>query len=140
MENGERFYLDTSIWLDFFEDRDEPNFPKSMWAKELIKKIIMKENQIIFSDNNFLELTNLGYLESEIKELLSQLKSIIIFVESTEREIGKAKDLAQKRDIPKRDALHALIARDNNALLITLDNHFRKLTDIITPHNPKEFI
>ena len=69
-----------------------------------------------------------------------QLKSIVIFVESTEKEIGKAKDLAQKRDVPKRDALHALIARDNNAVLVTLDNHFRKLTDIITPHSPKEFI
>jgi len=35
-----RFYLDTSIWLGFFEERDEPNFPKGTWAKKLIKKII----------------------------------------------------------------------------------------------------
>ena len=100
MEDEKRYYLDTSIWLDFLEDRDEPNFPKSTLARELIEEIIKKEDKIIFSDNNFLELVNIGYLESEIEELLLQLKLIVTFVESTEREIGKAKDLAQKRDVP----------------------------------------
>lgn len=136
----EKFYFDTSIWLDFLENRDEPNFPKGMWAKKLIKKIIKEGNRILFSDNNFLELINNGYLEFEIEEFLSTLKPIIIPIEATEKEIGKAKDLAQKRDVPKRDALHALIARDNNSTLITLDNHFRKLTDITFPHSPKKFI
>ena len=136
----EKFYFDTSIWLDFLENRDEPNFSKGMWAKKLIKKIIKEGNRILFSDNNFLELINNGYLEFEIEEFLSTLKPIIIPIEATEKEIGKAKDLAQKRDVPKRDALHALIARDNNSTLITLDNHFRKLTDITFPHSPKKFI
>jgi len=69
-----------------------------------------------------------------------KFKLNIVFVESTGKEIGKAKDLAYKREIPKRDALHALIARDNEAILITLDRHFQKLSDIIKPHSPKEFI
>jgi len=136
----EKFYFDTSIWLDFLENRDEPNMPKGTWAKELIKKIIKENNKILFSDNNMLELINCGYLEFEIEELLNKLNSIIIYVETTEKEIGKAKDLSQKRDLPKKDALHALIARDNNSILITLDNHFKKLIDITFPHNPKEFI
>lgn len=134
------YYLDTSIWLDFFENRDEPNLPKGTWAKKLIEKIIKNESKILFSDNNLLELVNSGYQEFEIEELLSTLKPTIIFVEATEKEIGKSKDLAQKRDVPKRDALHALIARDNNAILITLDNHFRKLADIAKPHSSQEFI
>lgn len=135
-----RFYFDTSIWLDFLENRDEPNLPKGTWAKELIRKIIKNRDKILFSDDNMLELTNCHYLEFEIEEILQSLKSIIIGIESTEKEIGRAKDLAQKREVPKRDALHALIARDNHAILITLDNHFKKLTDIIQPHSPKEFI
>lgn len=72
--------------------------------------------------------------------MLQSLGPIIIFIESTEKEIGKAKDLAQKRDVPKRDALHALIARDNNTILITLDHHFKKLNDIAKLHGPQEFI
>ena len=135
-----RFYFDTSIWLDFLENRDEPEMPKGTWAKELIKKIVKEGNKILFSDNNMLELMNNNYLEFEIEEVLDKLIPIIIYIEATEKEIGKAKDLAQKRDLPKRDALHALIARDNNSILITLDNHFKKLVDITLPHSPKEFI
>lgn len=135
-----RFYFDTSIWLDFFENRDEPNFPKGTLAKELIDKIIRENWKIIFSDNNMLELINSGYLTFEAEELINQLRFLLIFVKSSEREIGKAKDLAAKRGIPRRDALHALIARDNNAILITYDNHFIKLNDIISFHNPREFI
>jgi len=92
----EKFYFDTSIWLDFLENRDEPNFSKGMWAKKLIKKIIKEGNRILFSDNNFLELINNGYLEFEIEEFLSTLKPIIIPIEATEKEIGKSKDLCQK--------------------------------------------
>ena len=72
--------------------------------------------------------------------MLQPIKPILIFVESTEKQIGKAKDLALKRDIPKRDALHSLIARDNKAILITLDKHFQKLLDIIKPKSPKELV
>ena len=136
----EYYYFDTSIWLDFFENRDEPNFPKSIWARKLIRKIIQEEGKIIFSDNNMIEFVENGYLEFEIEEKLNKFGDLVIHIDSTEKEIGKAKDLAQKRNVPKRDALHALIARDNNAILITIDNHFKKLTDIAIPHKPKDFI
>ena len=135
-----RYYFDTSTWLDFLEKRDEPNFPKGTWARKLIEKIIKENDKILFSDNNFFELIHLGYSKLDINNLLNSLKPVIICVESNEKEIGKAKDIALKRNIPKRDALHALIARDNNAILITLDNHFKRLIDIIKPHSPKEFI
>lgn len=134
------YYLDTSVQLDFLENRNEPGIPKGEWAKKLIKIIIEEEDKIIVSDNNLLELANLGYTEFDIDGLLMKFKLNIVFVESTGKEIGKAKDLAYKREIPKRDALHALIARDNEAILITLDRHFQKLSDIIKPHSPKEFI
>ena len=46
----EKFYFDASIWLDFFEERDEPNFPKSQWANNLLNKIIRTDGRIIVSD------------------------------------------------------------------------------------------
>ena len=61
-----KYYFDTSIWLDFFEKRDEPNFPKGTWAKELINKIIKEDDKILFSDNNLLELINIGYVTSSV--------------------------------------------------------------------------
>ena len=72
--------------------------------------------------------------------MFKSLKLILIFVESTEKQIGKAKDLSLKRNIPKRDALHALIARDNNAILVTLDKHFQQIRDIIEPKRPQDLI
>lgn len=134
------FYFDTSIWLDFFEDRDEPNLPKGEWVHKLLDKIIKNDDKIVYSDNNLLELYMNGYPSYEIHELLQPLKQILIFVESIERQIGKAKDISSKRNIPKRDVLHALIARDNNATLITLDKHFQKILDITIPKRPQDFI
>lgn len=134
------YYFDTSIWLDFFEGRDEPDIPKGTWARELVSKIIRESRKIIYSDLNISELEDAGYSLYEIEELFQPLKSILIFVESTEREVGKSRDLSLKRDIPKGDALHALIARDNNLVLITLDKHFQELLDITKPIRPQNII
>ena len=134
-----RFYFDTLIWLDFFEDRNEPNFPKSEWAKELVKKIKSREDEIIFSDINLIELVRVGYSEFEINDILNII-GVVVKVESTEKEIRKSKDLSFKRNIPKGDALHALIARDNHAILITFDNDFQKLLDIIRPHRTNDLL
>ena len=135
-----KYYFDTSIWLDFLEKRDEPNMPKSEWALKLVDNITNNNDTIILSDNNILELENIGYLRYEIEDLLSSLKYFIKYVESNSKQIGKAKDLSQKRNVPKRDALHALIARDNQAILVTLDSHFNELRDICRPYRTNELI
>ena len=136
----QKYYFDTSIWLDFFEDRDEPNFPKGAWAQALVTKIINRDDKIVYSDNNVYELSVIGYSAYELDQILEPLRPILIFVEATEKQVRKAKDLSLKRDIPKRDALHALIARDSKAILITLDKHFQKTSDIIKPKKPQDFI
>ena len=135
-----KYYLDTSIWLDFFENRNEPNLPKGDWAHKLLNKITENNDKAIYSDIVILELGVAGYQSHEIEKLFEKIKQILIFVESTEKQARKAKDLASKRDIPKGDALHALIARDNKATLVTLDNHFKKLLDITKPKRPQNII
>ena len=137
---AEKFYLDTSIWLDFFENRNEPNLPKGDWAYELLNKITKNHGKIIYSDLVILELGVVGYQPHQIEKLFEEIKPILLFVESTEKQSRKAKDLSIKRDVPKGDAMHALIARDNNATLITLDHHFKKLLDIIKTKRPQDFI
>jgi predicted nucleic acid-binding protein len=87
-----------------------------------------------------LELGVVDYQLHEIEKLFKKIKPILVFVESTEKQARKAKDLASKRGIPKGDALHALISRDNKTTLVTLDNHFKKLLDIIKPKKPQDII
>lgn len=135
-----KYYFDTSIWLDFFENRDEPNLPKGEWVNKLINKIIAEDNRIIYSDHIIVELGLAGYNSYEIENMFERMKQVLIFVESTEKQIGKAKDLSSKRNIPKGDALHALIARDSRAVLVTLDNHFKKIRDITGPKRPQDLI
>ena len=134
------FYFDTSIWIDFFENRNEPNLPKGDWATALLNKVVEVNAKIIYSDHVLNEMAEAGYSSIECDIMFSKLRSILIFVEATAKQMGKAKDLAIKRNIPKGDALHALIARDNKAILVTLDHHFKELQDIITPKKPQDLI
>ena len=125
--------------MDFFENRDEPNLPKGEWAHKLLNKIIKEDNKIVYSDLNLIELKTKGYSISEIRSMFNDLKKVLIFVISSDLQRGKSKDLSAKRNIPKGDALHALIARDNKAILVTLDHHFQKLLDITKPYKPQDF-
>ncbi len=137
---SKRYYFDTPIWLDFFENRDEPNLPKGEWANKLIDKIIAEDKRIIYSDAVKDELIDLGYSINEVEKLFEPLNRILIFVESTKKQFGKAKDLSAKRSVPLLDALHALVARDNKSLLVTRDAHFKKLTDITKYKKPEDII
>lgn len=134
------FYFDTSIWLDLFENRNEPNLPKGNWTKELIKNIIKNGDKIMVSEAIKNELLSMRYSKYDIENKFFSLKHIIKSVYSTKKQFGKARDLSKKRNVPLLDALHALIARDNHAILITLDQHFNILLDIIKPKKPQDFI
>jgi len=135
-----RYYLDTSIWRDFIEDRDDAHFRKTTLAFGLLSKIIQENNRIIVSDVIVLELMAADYSRQEIDTFLNPLRAVLTFVEATKRQLRRAKDLAEKRNIPKGDVLHALIARDEHAILVTYDRHFQELLDIVRPMTPRMLI
>ncbi len=58
---GRKFYFDTSIWLDFFEDRNEPNLPKGTFITKLIGKILENNDRIVYSEVVKNEMIELGY-------------------------------------------------------------------------------
>lgn len=45
-------------------------------------------------------------------------------------QLEEAERLALNLSIPMRDAMHAIVARDNCALMVTNDKHFEKLRGI----------
>lgn len=135
-----RYYLDTSIWLDFFENRNEPRLPKGDWAHQLLEWITANNGSVLYSDVVILELGSAGYHPHEIGPLFEKIRPILLLVTSTEKQLRRARDLSSKRGIPKGDALHALLARDHQATLVTLDHHFQKLLDITEPKRPQDII
>lgn len=136
----EKYYFDTSIWLDLFENRDEPNLPKGKLAISLLNKIIKEGGKIINSEIVKNEMIAIGYTKYEIEALFMQFKKIILWVYSNKKQFGKAKDLSKKRGVPIFDALHAIIARDSGAIMVTRDKHFEKLLDIANYKKPEEII
>jgi len=133
----EEFYFDTSIWLDFYEKRGE----NGEFAFRLIFKIIHKDKKIVYSDLNSKEFKNLGYTQNEIISILSiakpdNIRHVHIYREQTE----EARKIAKQRNIPRKDVLHAIIARDNDLQLIATDHHFDKLKDITKTKKPVDFI
>ena len=133
----EEFYLDTSIWLDFYEKRG--NNGES--ALKLILKIIDENLKLNYSDLHIKEFKKLSYAQSEINSIFSiakpkNLKHIHIYREQKE----DAKYVARKRNVPEGDVLHAILCRDNNLQLISRDTDFEKLKDISKASLPEDFI
>jgi len=126
--------------LDFFEDRNEPDFPKGKLIQQLLQKIVLDDGIIVYSDVHLLELENVGYPGYEIEELFKPLKPVLMFAESTEKQRRRAGEIASQRKIPKGDVLHALLARDMNASMITHDSHFKEIQDIIRPNSVRDML
>jgi len=55
-------------------------------------------------------------------------------------QVLESTKISKERNLPKGDVLHAIIARDNDLVLITRDNHFKKLKDISLHYKPEEII
>jgi len=63
-----------------------------------------------------------------------------IKIEATEKQVKESYVIKNKLNIPFGDAIHAVLARDNNALMITRDKHFYDLANEIEIKKPEELI
>ena len=136
----EEYIIDTSIWVDLYEDRkDYNNEPLGNYAFKLLVKIKAKESAIVLTDFLIRELETI-YSVAEINGMFKPFEKIIKKIIATEKQREEAKKIAKERDVPAGDALHAIIARDNNFILVTRDRHFRKLEDISKHYKPEELI
>jgi predicted nucleic acid-binding protein len=134
----EKYYLDACIWIDYFENRSDRLRPLGDWAFSLIKKIIDENGLIIFSDLVFEELCALYSQEAIVSMLSICPEDTLIRITASYRQINEAKVLSRKLRTPLKDTLHAVLARDNDAILITRDKHFTELFGKVS--KPEELI
>lgn len=121
-----------------FEDRNEPNLPKGDYAEAFIERVIAKDETLIYSNAVKVELEDQGYAWWEINRFFEPLAKVLEYVEYSGKQFTKAKDLAAKRNLPLMDALHAILARDCKAMLISRDRDFGKLKDIVKTEKPED--
>ena len=139
MMMASKYYIDTAIWRDLHENRKDKSKNLGELAFEAIKKIRMNKEKILYSDFVFEELSH-AYDERTINKLFKDASELLEKVKINEEQLKEAADLSKKLNIPFGDAVHGVLARDNNAVMVTRDRHFRKLKDKITIKKPEDLI
>jgi len=115
-----KYYVDTCVWIDFFMDRHEIDiFIDCLYSKDIILYSYPLERELL----DYLSLDSIRFS-------LNILKDILVKIEVNSLEKEEAYLLSMNRSVPFNDALHAIIARDNGATLVTRDKHFLRLDDI----------
>ena len=104
-------------------------------------KVIKDKDQILFTDKIVDEL-GMMYSKREICEFLNilSLMNITKRVEINKEQKERAEMIAKQREVPDTDALYAILAKDNKAILVTRDRHFDKLRDIVEVKKPEEIV
>lgn len=136
---AEGYYLDTSIWRDYYESRYDKFRPLGEWALMLMNKIVKDKDIILYSELVVEEL-KVKYSEEEIRRIFEIVKNRLLKINISELQAKEAYILCKNRNVAFGDALHAILARDNKAILITRDEHFLKLTDIVEIKKPEDLI
>ncbi|HLC80286.1 MAG TPA: PIN domain-containing protein [Candidatus Nanoarchaeia archaeon] len=136
----EKYYVDTSIWMDLLEDREGYNKePLGDYALKLFAMIKAKKHKLAVSDLLIRELES-NYSVEEINGMVLPFQKIMEKVFVTKEQRDEAKKIAEERNLPPGDVLHAIVARDNKYIMVTRDKHFKELGDIIKHYKPEEII
>ncbi len=135
------YYFDTQIWIDHYLKRGQ-NGIYGEQALRLILKVITEDSKVIFSNFNEKEMKDIGLSDMEIYSLLSMIKpNHIKRVSVTKVQFAEARRLANQRDVPLGDAVHAVLARDHEATLVSRDEKdFSKLKDVTYFREPNDLI
>ncbi len=137
-----RYYFDTCIWRDFYEDRfSNIGRPLGEYAYKLFGLLIKNKHTLLYSEFIIKEL-KIYYDEEEIKDMLNILfiSRILKKAEVTEKDFKEARKIGTERNLPVGDVLHAIIAKKNKALFISQDKHAQRLKDLVDVRRPEELI
>lgn len=135
-----KFYLDTSIWRDYFEDRKDNIRPLGEFAFQFLRKCLKEKAVVVVSDKVIEEL-EIDFSKEQLKQMFSGFEEIIVEVMHAKEQVEEALTLLKKfkRAFPFADILHSIIARDEDAILITRDKHFEKI-GIVEARFPEDLI
>lgn len=116
-------YLDTNIYLDYFENRNDYLRPLGEFAFNLLRKTINCEFDILISSLLNDEIRANGY-QKQMQELISvlEVRHKVINVEISVKDKVNAAFLSKQHNKPFSDVLHYFIAKKNNAELFVTRN------------------
>ena len=136
-----KLYLDTNIYIDYFDGRVDNLRPLGEFAFNLLKRALDCEFQIIISSLVLDELEYNTYKEnmlSLIKDLKEKDKLLII--EVNDGDVNNAKRIKKERKTSYNDTLHAVLANRIKANFLVTRNlkdfqEFFDLIKVVLPEN-----
>ena len=133
-----RFYLDTSIWRDYFEDRRDSLRPLGEFAFRFLKNCGNHRCEVLYSCLVVQELRSF-YSEEAIKGIFLPFINFLKEVPISGKQISEAGKISfSVQGTHIKDALHAILARDNEAVMVTRDRHFDALADFVEVAKPED--
>ena len=123
-----KFYVDTSIWRDYFEDRKDNMRPLGEFAFQFLQKCKEKNYAIVLTTEVIKELM-IDYSKERVQKLFENFKEQIIQIGYSNQEYEEAKSFwtNSRKKFPMSDILHSIIARNNGAILVSRDWHFNEI-------------
>lgn len=114
--------------------------PLGEFAFQFLKACRQHKAKIVYSQLVVNELKT-DYSDETIKQVFTDFENMLIKAEISVKQSDEAENLAVKRNgVHKADALHAILARDNDAVLITRDWHFDAVRGLVEVMKPEEVI
>ena len=111
--------------MDVYEDRKGyNNEPIGDFALRLLILLKSRKNRIVIS-NLLIEELEINYSIERINGMMKLFENLIDKIFVTKKQRNEARIIAEERNLPKGDVLHAILARDNNLVLITRDKHVK---------------
>jgi len=81
------------------------------------------------------------YSGEKIVDILSIVPSeMLVKVGISKKQTEESVKMANMLKIPRKDILHAILARDSYAIMITRDRHFEGLQGMVNVKKPEELI
>ncbi|MEK6957602.1 MAG: PIN domain-containing protein [archaeon] len=135
---AQKFYLDTAIWRDYFEDRKDNLRPLGEFAFRFLKDCEKKGCTILYSSLVVEELES-HYSKERVAEVFSSFRHMLAEVPISGVQISEARKIVSSTEgTHLKDAVHAVLAKDNGATMIARDKHFEALTEIVEVAKPED--
>mgnify|MGYP001560359172 CR=1 FL=1 len=107
----------------------------------LITKTLASDDEFIVAHLHLKEFKNAGLTNQEIAMLLNIAKPRqLLHAHLYPHQLSEARALASRAVVPLGDAIHAILARDNDAILVSRDVHFQKLRHVVEVRRPDELL
>ena len=132
-----RYYVDTCVYRDHLEKRvGLDGRPLGKYAEQFFLRVIKRKDMIVFSDHIVSELRLCGCEQAFLLfEALGVLKKVDILDSYWE----EAKNRSEQNQGSFADHLHAIIARENNCVLVTQNiKDFITFTDSLVVVRPEQ--